>query len=217
LLLAPESASKPLQLVRLLQTLAEKDAAQFNARGRELAYLGSVLVTGVVVEGTALSPAEARNAALATCNLGLELLNSHGESARVDREPGLVRLFLVGFNALSAMPDRVAQSFVRCLSALHDANSEPLHEWLVEQAEVSVADLIDAVRKGDFAAAREAVTALCFVFEPRACQAAAPLLDEIPRLAAGRGESAKWIDSVAAFTAAATLLEGLPAKRGRRS
>ncbi len=217
LLLGHETASEPLQIVTLLQTLAGRDAVQFNARGRELAYLGSVLIAGIGVEGSALSPGEARNAALATCNLGLELLLTHGERARIEGEPGLVRLFLVGFNALSTLPGRVAQSFAQRLTALRKANPEPLHEWLVEQAEVSVADLTDAVRNGNFAAAREALTALCFVFEPRTCQAIRPLLDELPRLAAERGDSAKWIDSMAAFSAAASLLRCLTAKRRRRS
>ncbi|HEV2703229.1 MAG TPA: DUF6178 family protein [Steroidobacteraceae bacterium] len=215
LLLVHDTAFEPLQIVKLLQALAEKDEVQFNARARELAYLGSVLVAGIAIEATALSPAEARKAALATCNLGLELLYSHGERARIDQEPGLVRLFLVGFNALSGMPGRVAQSFARRLTALRKAGSEPLHEWLVEQAEVFVADLIEAVRKGNLAAARDAVTALCFVFESRACQAITPLLDELPRLAPERGEAAKWIDSMAAFGAAAALLRGITAKRGR--
>jgi uncharacterized protein DUF6178 len=217
LLLGHESASARLQIVTLLQTLAGKDAVQFNARGRELAYLGSVLIAGIAVEAAVLTPAEARNAALATCNLGLELLYAQGERATLEGEPGLIRLFLVGFNALSTLPGRVAQAFARELTALRKAEAEPLHEWLVEQAEASVADLTDAVRKGDFAAAREAITALCFAFEPHACQAITPLLDELPRLTLHRGESAKWIDSMAAFRSAATLLQGLTAKRRRKS
>ena len=111
LLLAHQTTSKQLPIVRLLQALAEQDAVQFDARGRELAYLSSVLVAGIAVDGAALSPEEARNAALATCNLGQEMLQSQGERVHIDREPGLVRLFLVGFSALSALPAKTAESF----------------------------------------------------------------------------------------------------------
>jgi hypothetical protein len=217
LLLTHEATSRQPPIVRLLQALAEKDAAQFDARGQELAYLAGVLIAGIAVDGTALSPKEARSAALATCNLGLETLRSHGQQVRIDHEPGLVRVFLVGFSVLSALPGKVAQSFVRCLEALRKANSEPLHEWLMEQAEVAVADLNDAVRKGDFAAAREATMALGFVFEPRACRAVVPLLDELPRRSATDGTGAMWIDSLAAMASAAQWLRAIAAKRRRRS
>ena len=219
LLLAHEATSKELAVVKVLRALAEDDSAEFDARGQELAYLSSVLIAGIAVDGTALTPAQARSAALATCNLGLETLSSHGEQARIDREPGLIRLFLVGFGVLSTLPGRVAASFVRCLEKLRKAgaSSDPLHEWLVEQAEVSVADLKEAVGKSDFEAAREATMALCFVFEPRACRAVVPLLDELPRLGKVGGEAATWIDSLEAIENAAELLRGIDAKRRRRA
>jgi uncharacterized protein DUF6178 len=216
LLLTHEPTSKQLPLVKLLQSLAEKNAVEFDTRSRELAYLGSVLIAGIAIDGSTLKPTEARSAALATCNLGLETLSSHGEPVRIDREPGLVRLFLVGFSVLSTLPARVVESFVQSLQTLKNATSEPAHEWLVEQAEVSVADLSDAVRKGDFEAAREATMALCFVFEPRACRAVVPLLDEIPRLRTGNGAAATWIDSMAALASAAEQLRTLTPKRRRR-
>jgi hypothetical protein len=187
LLLAHEATSQRLPIVKLLQALAEKDPVQFNARGQELAYLVSVLIAGIAVDGATLNPAEARNAALATCNLGLETL----------------------------LPERVAESFVRRLKALRMASAEPRHEWLVEQAEVSVADLHDAVGKGDFEAAREAALALGFVFEPRTCRAVMPLLDELPRLGACNGGAVTWIDSLAAMASAAQLLRGIVAKARR--
>jgi hypothetical protein len=217
LLLRHEATSGQLPIVRLLQALAETDAVQFDARGRELAYLAGVLISGIAVDATALTPAQARNAALATCNLGLETLRSHGEQVRIDHEPGLVRLFLVGFGVLSALPVKAAQSFVRCLKALRKADPEPLHDWLVEQAQVLVADLNEAVRNRDFAAAREATMALGFVFEPHACRAVVPLLDELPRLGTAGATAATWIDSLAAMASAAQLLRAIAAKRRRGS
>jgi len=217
LLLTHDANSKPLSIVKLLEALAEKHSAEFDARAQELAYLSSVLIAGIAVEGRTLSPTEARDAVLATCNLGLEVLESNDEQVRIDREPGLVRLFLVGLSVLSVLPGRVTESFVQCLKTLKQASSEPLHEWLVEQAEASVADLRDAVGKGDFEAAREAAMALCFVFEPRACRAVVPLLDELPRLATDEGGVVTWIDRMAALARAKELLRSIATKRRRRS
>jgi hypothetical protein len=217
LLLAHEATSKDLAVVKLLRALAESGSTEVDARGRELAYLGSVLIAGIAVDGEVLTPAQARSAVLATCNLGLETLSSHGEPVRIDCEPGLIRLFLVGFAVLSTLPGRVAASFVRCLEKLKKASTGTLHEWLVEQAEVSVADLNEAVGKGDFEAAREATMALCFVFETRRCQAVVPLLDELPRLGKLEGGAATWIDSLGAIERAATLLRGIGAKRRRKA
>ncbi len=216
-LLAHDATSRALPIVRLLERLAETHAMEFDARGQELAYLSSVLVAGIAIDGAALSPTEARTAALATCNLGLETLTSRGERVRIDREPGLVRLFLVGLSILCALPDRVVESFAQRLQTLKEASPEPLHEWLVDQAEMSVADLGDAVARGDFEAAREATLALCFVFEPRACRAVVPLLDELPRMGTGEDGVAMWIDSVTAIARAAELLRGIAAKGRRRS
>jgi hypothetical protein len=217
LLLAHEASAKRLPIVKLLQSLAETDMPQFDSRGRELAYLGSVLIAGITVDATALNTAQTRDAVLATCNLGLEMLEAQGERVRIESEPGLVRLFLLGFNVLSLLPGKVAGSFVRRLTRLRRVSTGPLHEWLVEQAEVFVADLNEAVRKNDFAAAREATTALGFVFNPRACRAVLPLLDELPRVASADGKGATWIDSAAALTRAMDLLRVIAPKQRRRS
>ncbi|MGH8217453.1 MAG: DUF6178 family protein [Steroidobacteraceae bacterium] len=213
LLLAHEAASKQLAVVKLLRALAAKAPAELDVRGQELAYLSSVLIAGIAVDGAPLSPSEARAAALATCNLGLEKLRSTGERVRIDREPGLVRLFLIGVNLLQILPRRVERTFVQCLETLKKADSEPLLEWLVEQAQMSVADLSDAVAKGDLEAARQATMALCFVFDPRACTAVLPLLDELPRLGRGAGGAITWIDSMAAMAGVAELLRGVDARR----
>lgn len=215
LLLSHERATRHLPIETLLQALAQNDMAEFDLRARELAYLSSVLIAGVPVGGAALTPADAQRAALATCNLGLETLSSAGERVRIDCEPGLVRLFLVGRSVLSPLPESVVQAFAQRVERLKTAGSEPLHEWLLEQAEVAVEDLRAAVGKSDFEAAREATMALCFVFEPRACQAVMPLLDEVPRIGTVDPATATWIDSLAGLARAVDLLRSLSGKRRR--
>lgn len=216
-LLTHEAASRRLLVVKLLHTLAERDPAEFDVRRRELAYLGSVLIAGIAVDGRTLNPVEARDAALATCNLGLEALRSRGEPVRLDGEPGLVRLFLVGLSVSGTLPGSVVQAFIQCLETLKQASAEPLHGWLVEQAEISVADLTEAVEKRDFEAAREATVTLGFVFEPRSCRAVAPLLDALPRLVTADGGAERWIDSLAAIASAAKLLRRIAARPRSRS
>jgi hypothetical protein len=216
-LLRHEAPTRQLAVVTLLQALAAADAVQFDARAREVAYLGSVLIAGIAVDGSPFNPAQARDAVMATCNLGLETLRSRGEQVRIDHEPGLVRLFLVGFSVLGTLPAKIARSCLAHLQALRQDCAEPLHEWLVEQAEVCVADLNTAVAAGNLAAAREAMLALCFVFEPRACQAVVPLLDDLPRLGATDGNAATWIDSLDSLHEVARLLQCIAARRRRRS
>lgn len=208
-LLSHEGGTRHLPVVTLLQALAEENAMEFDARARELAYLSSVLLAGISAGGAALTAVEAHSAALATCNLGFEALSKAGERVRIDREPGLVRLFLVGHGALSTLPNSALEAFVQRLEQLKKASSEPLHEWLLEQAEDSVADLREAVGKADYEAAREAAMALCFVFEPRACRAVVPLFDELPRLGSVGSAALTWIDSLAALSRALGLLRGI--------
>lgn len=204
--LAQDLPARRLRIVTLLQALAEENAMVFDVRARELAYLSSVLIAGASVAGSALKPAEAQGAALATCSLGLETLTSSGRPIGMDREPGLVRLFLMGRNVLSTLPSTVVDAFAHRLERLKQARSEPLHEWLVEQAEDSVTALREAVGKADFEEAREAAMALCFVFEPRLCRAVMPLLDELPQFGTADGGAASWIDSLAAVSRAVKLL-----------
>ncbi len=210
-LLSHESSPERLAIINLVEQLADKHPEAFDARARELAYLASVLIAGVAVEDRVLTPEEARAAALATCNLGLELAQTRGERARIEAEPGLVRLFLVGWRALSEVPGRVVQALTEALDALRSQTSAPLHAWLVEQAEMSVTDLSEAVAKRELAAARDAALVLAFVFDPKVCRALAPLLDELPRFPSGARKEGQWIDSLKSLEAIGELLDELSA------
>lgn len=116
LLLTHDPTRLQTLLVKRLARLAGDDPLAFEARGRELAYLASVLIAAIAREGTTLTAEAARGAALATCNLGLELLEKRGADARIDKEPGLIRPFLVGWQALGRMPDRVVAALTRSLA-----------------------------------------------------------------------------------------------------
>jgi hypothetical protein len=97
LLLTDQQARKHSALTQLLTELAATDQPAFERCARELAYLANVVLVGVRVKGAPLSEIEARDRAYATCDRGLELVREHDMAVQVDREPGLIRLFAMGW------------------------------------------------------------------------------------------------------------------------
>ncbi len=93
-------------LAAALAALSNVDTLAHTARIEELGYLANVLIAGCKHQGRKLRPAEALEAAIATCNLGLELWE-RGErrhtvegDARLLRQVGCDRLFRVAWPAL---------------------------------------------------------------------------------------------------------------------
>jgi hypothetical protein len=199
LLLTHSASGTSLPLIEALVELSGSNAGALDARARELAYLGNVLLAGVALNDTAMSTQDARQAALSLCNLGFELLLQRRQDPGLpDGEPGLVRLFLVGRAALRDIPDRVVQAFAGALTRLAAASSAPGHEWRVSEAQAAFDDLRAAVACRDLAAARDALNLMSFFFDSPSCQGAAALLDEIPRLArrAGGTTVLTWIGTL---------------------
>lgn len=97
LLLTDQQARRHSALTQLLTELAAADQPAFERCARELAYLANVVLVGVRVKGAPLSEIEARDCAYATCDRGLELVREHDMAVQVDREPGLIRLFAIGW------------------------------------------------------------------------------------------------------------------------
>jgi hypothetical protein len=212
-LLTHSGPGKSLPLIESLVQLSSSDPAALDARARELAYLANVLLVGVALNGTAMSAADARQAALSLCNLGFELLKKRQEELS-GREPGLVRLFLVGRAALRDVPDRLVRAFSCALDRLKAVNPVPGHDWLVAEAQAAFDDLRRAVARRDLAAAREAMTLMGFFFDSRSCRRAVALLEEIPRLASAADGTAAlaWIESRRDLAALSRLLEGIQIK-----
>ncbi|HEV8331765.1 MAG TPA: DUF6178 family protein [Steroidobacteraceae bacterium] len=99
LLLTDQRTRKHHALTQALSELAETDPPAFERCARELAYLANVLKVGVSVKGEPMSDVDARDAAYAACDQGLELAREHGLDTRVAQEPGLIRLFALGWRA----------------------------------------------------------------------------------------------------------------------
>jgi hypothetical protein len=99
LLLTDQRTHKHHALTQALSELAETDPPAFERCARELAYLANVIKVGVSVKGEPMSDVDARDAAYAACDQGLVLARDHGLETRIAREPGLIRLFALGWRA----------------------------------------------------------------------------------------------------------------------
>jgi hypothetical protein len=87
-----------LTIRRLMDYLADRDAAAYLTREQELAFLANALVAGCSVQSRSFTPQEASQAAVAVCNLGLEQWPALPESFLVNH--GLVDAFEVGWSVL---------------------------------------------------------------------------------------------------------------------
>lgn len=99
LLLTDQSDREQPALTAQLIELAETDPPAFERCARELAYLANVLKLGAHVKGGAMSDLEARDAAYAACDRGLAWLRDRDSEPRIDQEPGLIRLFALGWKS----------------------------------------------------------------------------------------------------------------------
>jgi hypothetical protein len=109
LLLTDDGSRKHHALTQLLTDLAETDPAAFERCARELAYLANVLKVGIRVQGAPPSDVEARDCAYATCDRGLELVRECGLAARIEQEPGLIRLFALGWRTRRGVSSQPAE------------------------------------------------------------------------------------------------------------
>ena len=90
----------PPRLERLhavMQRVCERDQVAYGERHAELAYLANVLMTGCSIQSRPFTAKEASDAAIATCNLGLEQLAA-ADGYLIARD--LIGVFQVGWTAL---------------------------------------------------------------------------------------------------------------------
>jgi hypothetical protein len=207
MLMLTHEAHGRLSLIRdSLAQVALKNQGTLHERGRELAYLASVLMSGVAIDGNAIDGHRAQSAAAATCNLGLDWLKSRHHELELASEPGLIRAFLVGWRMLSGIPKLVPEAFSQAMRSPAATDWLKQHWWLEEQARISIQALANAIERREFAAARDAARFLSFAFDSRACGAVVPLLDEVPRFALD------WIESLADINRILGLLENIDIK-----
>jgi hypothetical protein len=201
-------------LAELLHLLEGENQEAFQQRTRELAYLATVLMAGSSLEGQPFTGADARDAAFATCNLGVEFIQSRQTALKLDREPGLIRLFLIGWQLLDTLRDRVIDAMKESLEDLEIKQRLKTAPWLRNEAYIGIRDLQNAVEGHQFADTRDAITFLSIVFDATACLEIAPLLDHLPHFAP-RIEKSKnksqfrWIESIPDLDRVSSLLSNL--------
>ena len=194
LLTGPETAEvKPSDWVRVALGRLQADPESFDARMDELTYLSNLVMAGLDQGGDRLESGAAANLVIATCNLGAghELWldgEIDGVAAVHDillQEPGLVRLFRIGWHLLANLPLTAA----RRLKALFadEATRERLaaKPWVLSEVDalLGAPDFEEVVAAREFEDAQETLKILGIALEPEAVVALCVLTDGVPRFA----------------------------------
>ena len=106
---------------RALEALREDEPEVYAKRTSELAFLANVLVVGSSFAGRSFRPVEAAEAAISTCNIGMDLLvaSSNARASDAAREHSADHLFRVGWHVLfHEVSMCAAQALVRKLAAM---------------------------------------------------------------------------------------------------
>jgi hypothetical protein len=209
----PSNDQRRAVLAELLLRLEVENQEAFQQRTRELAYLAAVLLVGSSLEGQPFTGADARDAAFATCNLGAEFIQSRQTALELEREPGLIRLFSIGWQLLDTLRGRVVEALKAALVDLESTQPLKSSAWLRNEAQIGIRDLRNAVERQQFADVREAATFLSIVFDAAACREIAPLLDHLPHFAPIQKSENKsrpqWIESSANLDRVSSLISNL--------
>jgi len=132
-------------LAAALAVLSSQQPEAHSARMEDLAYLANVLIAGSTHEGRKLRPVEALEAAVATCNLGLELWERSGRAttvqsdARLLQQVGCDRLFRVGWPALQReLVEPARRSLKQCCANLDTERAREAQKLIAEETVFSL-------------------------------------------------------------------------------
>jgi Family of unknown function (DUF6178) len=213
LLLTDKREARSLPLEIRMRTLAATDADTFELRMRELVYLANLLMIAIRTMDQPLRESQARDAAFATCNLGLELLRQRTLNVDLATEPGLMRLFMIGWKLLAGVPLRVVDAFETASCRPESIARLATRPWLREQVEIGIDDLRREVTRREWDDARDAALFMSVAFDSRACRNVLALLDDLPRLPPRvAGEDFHWIETLADLERAAEILSEIRTK-----
>ena len=182
------------------------DAPQIaSKRTRELAYLANVVMSGAQSQNRRYTETEAARMVIATANLGATYLlrDPAGQIGATDRlsgllehEPGVVRLFQLGFKLLSAIPSRCCEAVYLAKDAQSKRRGHVIYLEMEEILGASV--LTDLVREGRYPEAKSVIDELSAVMDNAACVALRILIDPVPAyplvLEEQAGEAGIYID-----------------------
>ncbi len=194
LLTGPENAKvRDSDWLRVALGRLQSSAEVFDRRMDELTYLSNLVMEGVDMCGDRLTSADAANLVVATCNLGAchDLWLDNREDAvtaveqMLSKEPGLVRLFRIGWHLLADLPQMAAAR----LTALFADDAIRTHlaakPWVLREVDglLGVPDFEATVAARQFEDARETLKILGIALEAEAVVVLCVLMDALPRFA----------------------------------
>jgi len=164
----------------------------FAARLGELAYLANVLMVGCAIDGKRFEEADAAQVALACANLGLDHLLGRdldplGRADRADalleRPPGVVRLFQLGWQLIQALPMRCATALIETLRSDHVRERLARKRWILSEIESALTkpDILKLIEAGEFDDVGDNLVLLSLVLDARACQCLKTVIAAVPR------------------------------------
>lgn len=182
------------QPVRAAIARLQDRPAAFTARMDELAYLANLLLAGTEMDERRLTESEAANLAMASCNLGgtylhwLEASTDPSDSAIdswIEAEPGLIRLFRIGWQLLSQLPTQTARHLRSQFGTDSVRDRFDNRKWLLDEVDALLGqpDFVETVQARKFDEARETLRILGIVLTPEAVTALCLLTDSVPRIA----------------------------------
>jgi hypothetical protein len=216
LLTGPQRDSKQQPIRTALGAM--EDQVALDARMDEMVYLANLLIAGSERDGERILEAQAAEIAMATCNLGGSYLlwiefgddsSASAFSELLAEEPGMVRLFRIGWHLLSRVPIQVVTRLQRLIADPDIRQALAARPMVLAEVEALLADddLLTQVSAQQFTDARDTVRLLTILLEPQAVQGLSALIDATPRLSnaleipAGRWhevhQSSRNIDSMA--------------------
>jgi hypothetical protein len=171
-----EDVSKLALLRRLMSYVRDTNETIYLTRTRELAFLANTLLAGCSVQSRPFTPAEASDAAAATCNLGLEDLSRVvSDSYLIDHD--LIAAFERGWSVLHKEVSLfTAEQLIATLANINCVDREMRLELIALRR-----NLMKELEAGTPWRARDA-TEILAMLDPTTWISIAGLLDECPVL-----------------------------------
>jgi len=195
LLTGPEKAlAGSTEWVRTALGRLHSEPAVFDARMDELTYLANLLISGAEAGGDRLTSDTAANLAVATCNLGAshelwlegeDLEPVDAVTSMLDSEPGLVRLFRIGWCLLARLPRQASQRLGEVFADESVRGRLSVKPWVLGEVDALIGSpsLEQTVANREFEDARETIKILGIALEPEAVAVLCVLTDGVPRFA----------------------------------
>lgn len=174
----PEGASA---LHNELAAISTRMPDAFAQRLAELAYLSNVVISGSTLDGDRFSQTQAAEAVSATCSLGLDYLGS----ADLALEPGLIRLFRIGWNLVQGLPLDIARRAIAHIQSVDSTAS--MRGWMLDEISraVSQDEFLGQVAAGQFEDVHETLDMLSLVISQERASELVVLVSDMPRLFVG--------------------------------